>query len=318
MIEQLGVIIPVYGDIHPALPLVESLVGDGVAEDDRPARVVLVDDCSPQPVDGSLLPAGVELIVRPTNGGFGAAVNTGLRALAAADDDHPAVPLALVLNSDLLIPEGFCREAVERSVGWQPAVVGFRQVDENGASGWGARTFPTISQQVVEWLVPLASQRHREILHRAVGHDVAAEKASGAVPVDWVSGAAMLLPIAEVLEIGAFDEGYFMYTEEVDLQLRLRERGVPSIYLSDLEVVHEGGGSSGGEARRRQWLVGARMRYARKHLNQPLLRAGMTAATGVNLLWNSGRCLAGRDVQPLEVAREEMSLIWKAGKDLPR
>jgi GT2 family glycosyltransferase len=97
--------------------------------------------------------------------------------------------------------------------------------------------------------------------------------------VDWVSGAVLLLPLAEVLAAGGFDEGYFMYTEEVDLQLRLRREGIPSLLDADLEVHHLGGGSSGGEARRRRWLVGARMRYARKHGNVHLLRAGMTAAT---------------------------------------
>lgn len=333
-LRSLGAIIPVHGELAPVLPLLESLCGETVPADQRPARVVLVDDASPVPVPASDLPSGVELVRRSVNGGFGAAVNTGLAALAAprtagateppasadgtASAGGAAIEHALVLNSDLRIPEGFCAALLDHARPWTPAVVGCRSVGEEGGSGYAARFFPTISHQVVEWLIPLASQRHRDLLHRAVGHDLAAERGSGMVPVDWVSGAVLLLPLAEVRAASGFDEGYFMYTEEVDLQLRLRRAGIPALLDADLEVRHVGGGSSGGEARRRRWLVGARMRYARKHGNVHLLRAAMTLATGANLLWNSGRRAAGRDVAPLAVAREELDLIHRAGRDLPR
>ncbi|MFL0458250.1 glycosyltransferase family 2 protein [Brachybacterium paraconglomeratum] len=322
-LRGLGAIIPVHGEVAAVLPLLESLCGEAVPAAQRPARVVLVDDASPVPVPAGELPDGVELVRRPANGGFGAAVNTGLDALAApvgaADAaGGPAIEHALVLNSDLQIPPGFCADLLAHALPWMPAVVGCRNVGEDGGSGYAARYFPTISHQVVEWLVPLASQRHRDVLHRAVGHDLDAERGSGMVPVDWVSGAVLLLPLAEVREAGGFDEGYFMYTEEVDLQLRLRRAGIPALLDADLEVRHVGGGSSGGEARRRRWLVGARMRFARKHGHVHLLRGAMTLATGVNLLWNSARRAAGRDVAPLAVAREELDLIHRAGRTLPR
>ncbi|MGO1600642.1 MAG: glycosyltransferase family 2 protein [Brachybacterium sp.] len=313
-LEQLGVVIPVHGDIAPVLPLLTALAGPSVTTADRAARVVVVDDASPQPVDAGDLPAGVELLRRGANGGFGAAVNTGLAALAQS----PVIEQALVLNSDLEIPEGFCRAVLAHAAPWQPAVVGCRIVGPDGHSGYAARYFPTIGHQIVEWLVPLASQRHRDALHRAVGHDLDAERGTGMVPVDWVSGAVLLLPLARVREVGGFDEGYFMYTEEVDLQLRLRRTGIPALLDADLQVCHVGGASSGGEQRRRRWLVGARMRYARKHGHVHLLRAGMSLATGANLVWNAGRRAAGREVRPLAVAREELQLIHRAGKELPR
>lgn len=316
--ERLGVIIPVHGPLDQVMLLLHALVGPTAATENRPARVLVVDDASPAPLDAAALPPGVELLRREHNGGFGAAVNTGLEALGAPRDGAPGIEHALVLNSDLQIPDGFCAALLEHAAPWMPAVVGCRSVGEDGGSGHAARRFPTVGHQVVEWLVPLASLRHHDLLHRAVGHDLTAERGRGMVPVDWVSGAALLLPLAEVRELGGFDEGYFMYTEEVDLQLRLRRAGVPSLLDADLEVRHVGGGSSGGEARRRRWLVGARMRYARKHGNLHLLRTGMTLATGANLAWNTGRRAAGRDVHPLAVAREELELIHRAGKDLPR
>lgn len=312
MIEGLAAIIPVHGPIGPVQALLDALVGPDVPERDRPARVIVVDDASPTPVAADALPASAELLRRPRNGGFGAAVNTGLAALGEETTG------ALVLNSDLRIPPGFARALHEHAAPFQPAVVGCRSEDDEGRSGYAARRFPTVGHQVTEWLVPLASQRHRDALHRAVGHDLAAERGTGMVPVDWVSGAALLLPVAAVRTAGGFDEGYFMYTEEVDLQLRLRERGVPAFLDADLTVVHAGGGSAGSEARRRRWLLGARMRYARLHGHPRTLRAAMTAASGANLVWNAGRRAAGRDVHPLAVLREELDLIHRAGRDLPR
>ena len=309
MIPRLGAVIPVHGPIEPVLPLLDSLVGESVPAADRPALVVVVDDASPEPVSPAAVPAGVELLRRPTNGGFGAAVNTGLDRLAA-----DGMELALVLNSDLRLPDGFARDLVAHAAPWQPAVIGCRIEGPDGSSGHSARIFPTTAQQVIEWLVPLAPQRHRDVLHRAVGHDLVAERAAGMIPVDWVSGAVLLLPLAEVQAVGGLDELYFMYAEEVDLQLRLREAGVRTVYDADLTAVHVGGGSSGGEGRRRQWLLAGRDRYARLHGHPRLLRAGLRAASLVNAVWNTGRRAAGRDVHPGRVLAEEWSVIGDASR----
>lgn len=310
MIRGLGAIVPVHGPIQPVLPLLRELAGAGVPPGQRPERVLVVDDASPLPVAADLLPDGVEVVRRPVNGGFGAAVNTGLRALGT--------PRALVLNSDLRLPRGFAADLAAHAEPWQPAVVGCRSAGPDGRSGHAARRFPTLGHQVAEWLVPLASQRHRDLLHRAVGHDLSAERARGMVPVDWVSGAVLLLPVSEVLDAGGFDEGYFMYTEEVDLQRRLRRRGIPALLDADLTVVHAGGGSAATEEQRLRWLVGARVRYARRHGHPVALRAALTAASAANLAWNAGRRAAGRDVAPVAVLRRELDLIHRAGKELPR
>lgn len=302
---QVGVVVPTYGGMEDVASMLRPLIGGSVAPQERPAKVVVVDDCFPGEVDYSVLPEGVTLVRREVNGGFGAAVNTGIEELGSLD-------YALVLNSDLRVPEGFLSDLLSAAAPWLPAVVGCKNVSENGGSGFAARHFPTVSHQVVEWLVPLASQRHRALLHEWVGHNVTAERAKNVVPVDWVSGAMMLLPVKAVREIGGFDESYFMYTEEVDLQKRLRDVGIPTVYVPSVSVVHAGGGSSGGEERRRGWLVDARSLYARKHLNPIALHVGLYAATGINFLWNTGRKVAGRDVNPRDVARFEIGLIRHA------
>src|SRR4030042_2091204 len=45
-------------------------------------------------------------------------------------------------------------------------------------------------------------------------------------------------------EVGGLDEGYFMYSEEVDWCYSMREHGWQVWYQPDAKVIHVGGGSS--------------------------------------------------------------------------
>jgi N-acetylglucosaminyl-diphospho-decaprenol L-rhamnosyltransferase len=145
-----------------------------------------------------------------------------------------------------------------------------------------------------------------------VGHDLTARGAD--TVVDWAVAAALLLPLDEFRAVGGFDERYFMNSEEIDLQRRLRDRGVPSVVLGQPTVRHTGGGSS-DPAKRRQWLVGSRLEYADKWGGRRRLQAALAAATAANLVWNTGRRVAGRDVgPPLRTAREELQLLRGPGR----
>ena len=126
--------------------------------------------------------------------------------------------------------------------------------------------------------------------------------------MDWVVGAAMWIPLADFRAVGGFDERFFMNSEEVDLQRRLRARGLSVVALRSPTVVHAGGGSSPSESRRR-WLVEGQLLYADKWGSRRALQAGLAAATGLNFVVNAARRAAGRDVDALEVARSELSMI---------
>lgn len=261
-------------------------------------EIIVSDDASPIPFPAT---DGVRLVRRFANGGFGANCNAGA-AVATRD-------LLLFLNSDLEVEPGFLRELRVGAEPWLPCVLGPRIVDHDGKVVSTARHFPTASHQATEWLIPLARWRHLRALHEAVGHDMAATVAPGPTTTDWLVGAALLVPRADFEAVGGFDERFFMNSEEVDLQRRLRDRGLPAIYLPSVTVRHEGGGSS-EPAKRRRWLVESRLTYARKWGGERTLRLALTAATVVNLAWNSGRRLLRRDVAPVGTAREELSLIW--------
>ena len=292
-------LIPHYGDPEPTLALVRSL-------QEQPGRalaaIVVSDDCSPTdfpevPQHGEL---PVRVVRREVNGGFGANVNTGLAEVQT--------PYALVLNSDVEITGADIDALVEASAPYQPAVTSPQVVHHDGAPQYSGRHFPTVLHQTVEWLTPLARFRHLRPLHELVGHDMRAVDAQTPTSVDWVMGAVMLLPMDQVRQIGGLDESYFMNSEEVDLQLRLRRIGVPSLVIPAIRVAHIGGASS-DPLRRRAWLVDSRHRYAEKWGHPRALRAALTAATGVNFAVNSVRQRLGTDVDARQVLRDEMSLV---------
>jgi GT2 family glycosyltransferase len=68
--------------------------------------------------------------------------------------------------------------------------------------------------------------------------------------VDWVVGAAMLARRTALDDLlcpgdsGPFDEGFFMYSEELDLCRRLRQAGWRIVYTPEAVIIHYEGRSS--------------------------------------------------------------------------
>jgi GT2 family glycosyltransferase len=60
-----------------------------------------------------------------------------------------------------------------------------------------------------------------------------------------VSGAAILVRRDVFLDLGGFDEGYFMYYEDIDLCMRAGQRGVAVLVQDAWRVEHLGGHSVG-------------------------------------------------------------------------
>jgi len=87
--------------------------------------------------------------------------------------------------------------------------------------------------------------------------------------VEAISGSCMLLRRDTFDSLGGFDEAYWMYGEDLDLCLRLRERGGEIAYARDARVVHHRGDGSAGQIRsfRVNWaFFDAMAIYYRQHL----------------------------------------------------
>ena len=91
------------------------------------------------------------------------------------------------------------------------------------------------------------------------------EEAGSTRLVDWVVGAALLVRRETLDQIGGFDEGYFMYSEELDWCHRAKNAGWKVVYLPSARIVHhEGKSSEQATAARHVHFQTSKVRYFRK------------------------------------------------------
>jgi GT2 family glycosyltransferase len=93
-------------------------------------------------------------------------------------------------------------------------------------------------------------------------------QSTGEVPrrVDWAMGAALLLRREALEQVGLFDEGFFMYSEETDLLHRFAAAGYETHFLPEVTVIHHDSALREEAPRERiaeEWR--SRHRYWRKH-----------------------------------------------------
>jgi N-acetylglucosaminyl-diphospho-decaprenol L-rhamnosyltransferase len=290
--DRVSVVVPHYGDPAPVTLLVEQLSNEPAV-----GEIVVVDDCSPialPPLEGA------RVLRRQVNGGFGAAVNSGV-ALTSLDQ-------VLIVNSDVSIAPGFVGRLVEAARPWQPALVG-PAVRTGGEAEHTARRFPRPRHQAFERIRVLTRFQGSDWWARAIGQDLGARPGTDR-PVDWIAGVCLLVPRAAFELVGGFDERFFMYAEEVDLQQRLALAGVPRVYLGSVAVDHVGGASS-DPARAQEWLADSRLAYATKWGGAGRLRALLTGVALVNAITQVARRLAGRDVRPVRDLAAEVRAAWR-------
>lgn len=86
--------------------------------------------------------------------------------------------------------------------------------------------------------------------------------------VDWTAGMFMLFRSEAFAEVGGFDEGFFLYYEDVDICARLWKAGWKVILQPTVFVVHDARRTSHADAKYMRWHVSSMMRYFTKHLGR--------------------------------------------------
>lgn len=83
--------------------------------------------------------------------------------------------------------------------------------------------------------------------------------------VDWVQGSALMARREVYEQIGGLDEGYIMYSEELDWCRRAKASGWRVAYIGSAQIIHHGGKSSDQIAARRHiYFQQSKLRYFRK------------------------------------------------------
>jgi N-acetylglucosaminyl-diphospho-decaprenol L-rhamnosyltransferase len=213
-------------------------------------EVVVVDNDS---TDGSARAAAeafpeAAVIETGSNRGFAAGVNVGLRATTA--------PFVFVLNPDAEVWEGtldaFAKLAAERP---RAGAIGPLIRNADGSIYPSPRVHPTIGVAVGHaFLAPVWDGNPWSRRYRIAGWDRSSER-----EVEWISGSAFLVRREALDQVGLLDERFFLYAEEVDLFRRMREAGWTVLFTPELEILHEGGVSTGRS--RRMHLIHSRSVY---------------------------------------------------------
>jgi N-acetylglucosaminyl-diphospho-decaprenol L-rhamnosyltransferase len=235
--------------------------------------IVVVDNASTdRSPDAARSRPAVRSIRNEANRGFAAAANQGIAATSAQ--------YVLLLNPDAEITGGMLA-ALVKVAEEQPRIgaIGALVRNPDGTLQPSARKVPTLGEALGHAFVgPFAPDNRWSRAYTMADWDRDSER-----PVQWVSGSAMLLRRAAFDAVGGFDEGYFMYVEDVDLCTRLRRAGWEVLFSPELEVVHETGVSSRARFRRLAFEHSRSIyRYFSKHrargaavLLKPLVRLGL-------------------------------------------
>jgi GT2 family glycosyltransferase len=178
----------------------------------------------------------VKIIANPKNLGFGAANN---QALKQATGDF-----LLLLNSDAFPKPGAIPSLIkELQANPKAGVIGPRLLNPDGTMQLSCYKFPTPARAWLENTY-LSSAFPNTALgdYRRWPHDTARN-------VDWVIGACMLIRKEVYDQVGGFDERFFMYAEESDWQLRIKQAGWQIAFTPNAQVTHLAGASATGDSK---------------------------------------------------------------------
>jgi N-acetylglucosaminyl-diphospho-decaprenol L-rhamnosyltransferase len=253
------------------LPRLTAIVVDGGSDDGSAARL-------DERLRRSEYRSWVSLMPLAINGGFGWANNQAILTLAQAERPPEFIHL---LNPDAEVTPGAVGSLVlELQRHPRCAAAGSQLLAADARPVASAFRFPAAGREMVN-----AAQSAK--LGKAMGVAPTVISAQQSLEVDWVTGASVMLRTDALRETGLFDDGFFLYFEEVELMYRLRAKGWTVRHVPHSRVVHlEGaatglGSGSSPAALPRYWYESRRRYFA--------LTGGKAALLGANLGWFAGR-----------------------------
>lgn len=229
MTSDVSAVIVSYNVRDLLLKCIASLRADGIQ------HIVVVDNASR---DGSAEAArradpGVDVVALDENLGFGSGANRGVA--------RTSTPYVVILNPDLEVEPGATKALVDVLDRMPDVGIAAPRIETpDGRLYPSARTFPDMVDAAGHaflhfvWRSNPFSRRYRML-----DWDHAA-----ACDVDWVAGTHLVVRRTAWDAVGGFDEGFFMYLEDVDLCWRLQRAGWRVRYAPDARVVHAIGRST--------------------------------------------------------------------------
>lgn len=163
----------------------------------------------------------VKLIPSAENIGFGAANNLGAKSAKGK--------YLVLLNSDAFLKGNALKIAYDLMEQLPEAGLGgAKLLGRDGSLQPSSRKFPNLWNYFL-----MISGNLDELNIPGTDHQT-----------DWVPGAFCIIPRKVFEQVNGFDERFFLYYEEVDLCIRIKQAGYQVWYFPEVEVIHLGGESA--------------------------------------------------------------------------
>jgi GT2 family glycosyltransferase len=265
----------------------ERSIGSALSQDvgARSFEVILVDNASS---DGSaqfaqeLFPQ-ITILAMDENLGFAAGNNVGI--------DASRGDVVLLLNPDTITHPGAFSALLDfMEAHPECGIAGPKLLNKDDTLQYSCRHFATLEAGFFR-NTPLGrlfpkNRATRDYLMKDVSHDEA-------MLVDWVSGAAMVIRREVIEAIGALDEEYFMYVEDVDLCYRAKQADWQTWYAPDGVITHAIAQSSNKNPRPMIIAFHKSMfRFFRKHYLGKLYPGWLTPIVAAGLAVRVGLVIA--------------------------
>lgn len=226
-VRPVSVVIPVYRELALVRACIDS-VKTSLPLNGTPAKIVVVDDCSPEPalsawLDKQAAAGAITLLRNACNLGFIETVNRGMRA----HPDHDV----LLLNADTQV-HGDWIDRLARALYATPDVASVTPWTNNGEIS----SFPVMSQAA-----PAPDTRELALLDQ-VAAEVRAAPGGADIELPSCCGFTMLIRRTVLDAIGMLDGTALIrgYGEEVDWCMRARAAGWRHLQATGVFVAHEG------------------------------------------------------------------------------
>ncbi|MBJ6120498.1 glycosyltransferase family 2 protein [Sphingomonas mollis] len=211
------------------LPGLDAILVDGGSDDGSAEKLA-------DAVTADAFADWVTFLPLAFNGGFGWANNQAIRRALTRSDPPEFIYL---VNPDAVIEEGALALLVATLVDAPKAAsAGSLLLSPEGHPLGSAFRFPTVAREFLRGA-------NTPLIERLVGSAPLVIETAETTEADWVTGASVLLRAEALRDCGLFDEGFFLYFEEVELMHRLATAGWRSLHCPASRVWHVGGAATG-------------------------------------------------------------------------
>ncbi len=243
---DLSIIIPSFNTKHLTGRCLRSII-ETLKRSKLSYEIIVVDNASH---DGSVDMLNTQFpqvikILNKENVGYGTANNMGLHIAKGT--------YALMLNSDVDALNGSLERLYEFAVAHPRSFVGGKLYNEDGSLQ------PSCGPMFTLWYVFLM------LFCQADKLSITRYSPNRARRVGWVSGACLLGVRDSFYDVGLFDQGIFMYMDEIEFLYRASGKGYKVFFTPQARFIHTGAASSGNKRAPVKNIFRGLIYFYRKH-----------------------------------------------------